>query len=37
MLNWVTIFRIESTFLDAMNLNKEIREMIVGVYHSHRY
>jgi len=31
------MFRIESTFLDAMNLNKESRENIVEGYHSHRY
>jgi len=37
MLNWVTNFRLESTSLDAMTFNKEIREMIVGGYHSHRY
>jgi hypothetical protein len=31
-LNWVTIIETEGTFIDAMPLNKEIREMIADRY-----
>lgn len=33
-LNWVTIIETEGTFIDAMPLNKEIREMIEDRYRS---